>query len=312
MMPTVTRHSLLPVLAVAMLTSFAFLGSRPVIGTSEGRYAACAQEMLSSGDFMHPTLNGVPHWTKPPLTYWAITAGVRLLGYNGWGVRLFNALAFVGTSLLIALLGRRLGGPHLGLLAGTIYASAAAPVLASWVTTTDTLLTLWMTAAVFCWVAAAQARDRTGMNGWLALCGLALGLGFMTKGPPVLLALFALVARPIRPLRRAWPGFCLLLLAFIVVGLSWYLRVCQTHPGLWGYFVGEELVNRFRASADAAEVRIKIHNDEWYKAFSVYGPVLIGGLGLWIIPVGMALGRLRTGLWTALRSQSRLRFHESL
>lgn len=296
------------VLALAVTTAFTFLGGRGLVGTSEGRYAACAQEMLARGDFIHPTLNGLPHWTKPPLTYWAIAAGVSLFGYNEWGVRTLNALAFVITALLVFLLGRRLDGPRTGLLAGAIYATAPATVLAAWVTTTDTFLCLWMTLAVHCWVAATQAPARGRMTGWLAVCGAALGLGFLAKGPVVLLALFAVFAWPLRPMKRALPGLGVALLAFAVAGLSWYVWVCREHPGLLGYFLGEEVVNRLSASADVPGIRIMIHNDEWYKVFTVYGPVLVAGLGLWMVPVARSLWRLRHGVWQALRRQAVLRF----
>jgi hypothetical protein len=60
-----------PVLAgFVLLLSLGFLGSRGLWEPDEGRYAAMAWEMAASGDYVTPTLNGVPHFTKPPLTYW--------------------------------------------------------------------------------------------------------------------------------------------------------------------------------------------------------------------------------------------------
>ena len=307
-MTIMAKHQAATLLATATLAVFAFLGSRGLIGTSEGRYAACAQEMIALGDYGHPTLNGEPHWSKPPLTYWAIAGGVKLFGYNEWGVRVINALALVATVWLIAPLGRRLGGPRTGWLAGMIYATAPATVLAAWVMTTDTLLTLWMTLAVFCWVAAAQAPDRIRTTGWMAACGAALGLGFMTKGPPALLALFAAAAWPIRPARRAWPGGGLALLAFAATGLTWYIGVCFEHPDLLHYFLGEEIAHRFRPPASTPGAHIKVHNHHWYKSFTVYGPLLVAGLGLWMIPVTRALWSRRRDGCAAWRTDPRLRF----
>lgn len=72
----------------ALLTAFSFQGARGLYETSEGRYAECAREMRETGNYLEPTLDYKPHWTKPPLTYWAMVAGMRLLGANAWGTRL--------------------------------------------------------------------------------------------------------------------------------------------------------------------------------------------------------------------------------
>ena len=67
-------------IAPAFLAAFAFQGSRGLYETSEGCYAECAREMIESGNYLEPTLGYRPHWTKPPMTYWAIAAGIRLAG----------------------------------------------------------------------------------------------------------------------------------------------------------------------------------------------------------------------------------------
>jgi 4-amino-4-deoxy-L-arabinose transferase-like glycosyltransferase len=95
-------------LALLVLMAFAFQGTRGLWEPDEGRYTATGINMLKSGDWLVPTVDGErPHLTKPPITYWAIAASVGALGYNEWAARLPGALAFVGTGLLVFGLGRR-------------------------------------------------------------------------------------------------------------------------------------------------------------------------------------------------------------
>ena len=64
------------------------------------------QPMGERGAYLEPTINYRPHWTKPPMTYWAILAGMEILGKNEWGVRLGNAVAFCLTVALVVGLAR--------------------------------------------------------------------------------------------------------------------------------------------------------------------------------------------------------------
>ena len=126
---------------LALFVAFSFQGSRGLYETTEGRYAECSREMLERDNYLEPTLGYRPHFTKPPLTYWAIAGGMRLLGPNEWGVRLYNAIAFFLTVLAIAWIGATLWGKPTGIMAGLIYASSPFPVFGAYAVSTDTLLT---------------------------------------------------------------------------------------------------------------------------------------------------------------------------
>ena len=43
---------------------------RPLALPDEGRYVGVAWEMMRSGDWLTPTLDGLPFFHKPPLFYW--------------------------------------------------------------------------------------------------------------------------------------------------------------------------------------------------------------------------------------------------
>ena len=56
---------------------FSSLGTIPFLEPDEGRYAEIPREMLASGDFVTPRLNGVVYLEKPPLYYWGTALSMR-------------------------------------------------------------------------------------------------------------------------------------------------------------------------------------------------------------------------------------------
>src|SRR2546421_10625124 len=72
-------------LVLAAALAFYQLGERPLFSPAEARYALIAREMLDSGDWVQPRLNGVRYYEKPPLLYWSVAASYRLFGQNEIG-----------------------------------------------------------------------------------------------------------------------------------------------------------------------------------------------------------------------------------
>jgi 4-amino-4-deoxy-L-arabinose transferase len=290
-------------IVLALVCALAFQGTRGLYSPDEGRYTDVALAMLDSGDWVHPMLHHeVPHWSKPPLTYWAIATSLRVFGRNEFAARLPSALAFALTVLLAVPLGRRFV-PRQPWLPALVYASFAFPPLAANLVTTDTLLALWETLGV---LAFAQlwwaADDRTAARARLLL-GIALGLAFLTKGPPGLLPFAACVAFAVWS--EGWPGLrrCAgwsTLATFLLVGGSWYaLVVIQEHDVL-RYFLVEEVVNRVASD--------KMHrNAEWYGAFKVYLPTLVLGTLPWLPFLLRAAWRHRRDALAQVHASAELR-----
>jgi 4-amino-4-deoxy-L-arabinose transferase-like glycosyltransferase len=282
-------------LVVALLSYIMmFQGSRGIWEPDEGRYTNIALRMLQTGNFLVPEFNDErPHFAKPPLTYWAIAGGVSLLGWNEWGARLPNALAFAGTVLLVFAIARQIM-PDRRWLPPLIYATSLFPFAAANLVTTDTLLALWETLAVYGFVRGWQGRGRRPRTVFLTLMWAGFGLAFLTKGPPGLLPLFAILVFLL--VDGGWRSALRLfsvtgLVAFALIGLSWYLVVVATHPGLATYFLRDEVAHRL-ASATYGR------NTEWYKGFVVYVPVLLLGTLPWISPLFRAARSLPETLFS--------------
>ena len=279
------------VLAYATL----FQGARPIYSPDEGRYTDVALGMIDDGDWLRPMLHPeFAHWSKPPVTYWAIAGSVEIFGRNEFAARLPNSLAFAATIFLLIRIGRKLV-PAQYWLPALIYATFIFPLGAANIVTTDTLLALFETAQLaafvgFWWADDERSRRRTRLAFWLAAA-----LAFLTKGPPGLLILgaclaFAIVDQGWRGLRRTchWDG----VLLFVVIGLSWYAAAVYREPDVLRYFFVEEVVNRVASD--------KMHrNAEWYGGFKIYIPTLLIGTLPWL---PFAAARVMQRGWTVTRA----------
>lgn len=263
---------------VAFVVAMLFQGSRGIWEPDEGRYSAVAMHMLRTGNFFVPALNDESeHFTKPPLTYWAIAAGTKILGRNEWGIRLPYALAFAGTVLILCGIARQVTPSH-PFTAPVIYATCAFPFACANIVTTDVILVLWEALAVLGFVRHWDNRDRSDLRGPLIMMWTAFGLAFFTKGPPGLLPLLAMLffaaiaggRRSVLALFRS-SG----LVHFLLIGFGWFVAVVAVHPSLLSYLVEDEVVKRV---ATAKFDR----NPQWYGPFRAYFPVLVLGCLPWL------------------------------
>jgi 4-amino-4-deoxy-L-arabinose transferase-like glycosyltransferase len=266
------RHPLAALLALALLLGLAFQGTRGLWEPDEGRYTNVALQMLHSGDFVTLRRNDTAlHFTKPPVTYWAIAASVSAFGRSEWAVRLPIALAYVLTVGLLFQLGKRFV-PDKPWLPALMYATAPVPFFGAYSVNTDTMLAATETLAVACYV---HERFGGGSRRWLDAMWTAFGLAFLTKGPPALLPLVAILV--FEASERGLPRLLsrpLGLLGFALVGLGWYAVVIGLHPGLLDYFLGHEVYARI-ATAELDRF------PQWYGPFFVYLPTLLLGTLPW-------------------------------
>lgn len=296
--PLLRRPAVLVMLLAALLV-FAFQGTRGIWDPDEGRFTNVALQMLQTGDFVslyrhHESL----HFTKPPVTYWAIAASVSVFGWNEWAARLPNALAFLAVVALLLRIGRHFS-PQRPWLPALIYATMPVPLLAAHVVTTDTPLAFATTLALACYaIARFEARPGFIVGMWAAF-----GLAFMTKGPPGLLGLAAVVVFHFSRKGGLHKGGLHLfpplgLIAFALIGFTWYALVISRHEGLLAYFLYDEVFER---------VATDIHhrNPQWWGGFYVYGLTLgLGTLPWW--PWAVAAAR-RVGLrWRNADEPTRL------
>ena len=96
-------------LVAAWLAATAWL--RPLMVPDEGRYAGVAWEMVRSGDWLTPTLNGLPFFHKPPLFYWLSGAALWLFGLVEIAGRMGALVGATLGAMALYLFAQRWSGP---------------------------------------------------------------------------------------------------------------------------------------------------------------------------------------------------------
>ncbi|MEQ1860181.1 MAG: glycosyltransferase family 39 protein [Chthoniobacteraceae bacterium] len=280
-------HGIIAALAV-VFACFAFLGSRGLNEPDEGRYAEIAREMVATGDWLVPHLNGFPHFQKPPLLYWFTAASLAMFGSSEWAVRLPSALAALGTLGLTFWMTRTLLGRTAAWCAALALFSSVGFFVLARLLTPDMLMTFWITAALACLVRVS----RGGSAPWAWAFFAAMGFGFLTKGPMALvvpisgaLGLRWAMARQGSKLALPWAAGLALALA---IGLSWFVALALSSHELFHYFWHDELLNRFASRAHGRS-----------QPFWFFVPVIAAGLlpWAWFLP-----GLVRDG-WRRLGSE---------
>ena len=122
--PPISRRGLW-ILLVAFATAwFCNLGYRHLAKSDEGRYAEIPREMVASGDWLTPRLNGFKYFEKPALQYWATAAAFSAFGTTEWAARLWPGLTGFFGVLLVYWTGNRLFGPPAGLYGAAVWGRA--------------------------------------------------------------------------------------------------------------------------------------------------------------------------------------------
>lgn len=181
---------------------------------------------------------------KPPAALWPMMLSVRLFGLGSWQILVPQALMGVATTAVLYAAVRRQFGPGAALLSGAVFALTPVAALMFRFNNPDALLTLLLTATVYCVLRALDgARTK-----WLVWAGVAVGFAFLTKTLqafvilPPLAVLYAVCAPT--ALRRRLGQLLLAGLAMVVAG-GWWVAVVELWPASSRPYIGGSQNNSF-------------------------------------------------------------------
>jgi 4-amino-4-deoxy-L-arabinose transferase len=275
---SVMRRGVIALLVLFALVYLLPLGVRPLSSPDEVRYGEIAHEMIASGDWVSPHFNGARYFEKPVLGHWLNALSVSALGESPYAVRLPVALATGLSALIVFLLTRQFLGRSTALLASAIFLTTLLVAGCGSVAVLDAILTLCVTAAIAAYYVAITANTPGRRYAYLALCGVACGAAFLTKGF-IAWAVPAVVAAPYLVVRRDWRTLLtspwLPFGVAILVSLPWAVLVHLREPDFWRYFVVVEHLQRF-AGNDAQHPQ-----PPWF--FLAYLPA-VGWPWVWMLP----------------------------
>src|SRR5262252_7913702 len=259
--PRITRHMVLTlapsrprwiidVLLVCALVWFVGLEYRGLFMPDEGRYADIAREMLDSGDWVTPRLNGIKYLEKPPLQYWATAAAFAVFGVDEWTARLWPAVTGLLCIAFTAFAARRLAPGSSPGLTALILAGSWGLFLGSQFLTLDMGVTFFLTVAMLSYVLSRRADIPPWVQrNWMLLAWAAAACAVLSKGligvviPGLALAVYVAVERDLAALRRLYwiPGLAL----FAAIALPWFVLVQMRNPEFFRFFFIYEHFERF-------------------------------------------------------------------
>ena len=235
---------LLPLLSLLVCLSGS--AALPLIDRDEPRFAEATREMAERGEWAVPYFNGAYRLDKPPLIYWLMGISFRIFGQNELGARMPS---IVLGALLCALM-FRIGKSFFGLRGGVAAALSSATSLQILIHGRLAVADMPMVVSVAVAQWAILRLLEGGKSAWFWVLWIALGLGFLAKGPiawavplgTLLLWRFLLWRKPAPWGRlRPFPGF---VVAVGVVALWGIPALLFTHGAFWTQGMGEHVWRR--------------------------------------------------------------------
>lgn len=259
------------------------VGHRKLTRPDEGRNAEIAREMVASGDWVTPRLNGFRYFEKPPLQYWATAVAFKTLGINELAARLWTALTGLAGVFASAFVAARLAGPPAGAFAAAVLGSVFLYVAVGHVANLDMGVAFFLAATAFAFALAQRdGTAPTARRGWMLVAWAVAALAVLSKGligvvlPAVAVAAYVLVQRDWSLLKR------LHLLAggavFAAIAVPWFVAVSASNPEFPHFFFVQEHLERFLTKEHGR------YEPPWY-----FVPILLGGLAPWTLALVAAV-----------------------
>ena len=220
------------------------LGARPYITPSEARYIEIPRQMLTTGDFLTPHINGVQYFEKPPLFYW-LQALFLSLGSSEFFGRIATTLVVTLTCLMTYATGRLLYGRTAGLLAATTLATSVMGYGLSRIAMLDAPVTLFLTCTIASFIFAYKTEQKKFYYFMYAAAALAV----MTKGligiviPGLVIGGWIIFANNWKILRevKLFTGALL----FLAIAAPWHILMAMKHPQFLDFYFIHEHFERF-------------------------------------------------------------------
>lgn len=267
------RDAVLLVVSIGLFFAL-FLGSRPLSAPDEGRYVEISREMVETGDWLTPRLNGVKYFEKPPLFYWFEAFLIKLFGLSEWSVRTGPALFALFGCLMVYYAGARLFSRTAGILSAVVLATSLLFFALSRLISPDMPVSVLLTASLLSFLLGtrepAGSARRLFFRGFYAFAALAT----LTKGligvvfPGMIILTWMLVTKERRVLGSMHLPSGLAL--FLLIAATWHIIVGRANPEFLDFYFVREHFQRYLTA---------VHHHE--KPFWFYAPMLLLSLFPW-------------------------------
>ncbi|OGP95032.1 MAG: hypothetical protein A2157_04710 [Deltaproteobacteria bacterium RBG_16_47_11] len=192
-------------------------------GRDSPRVAGIAREMAVTSDYLIPRLNGENFLEYPSLGYWPIALTLSM-SKNPPDFLAFLPIVFLGTGtvLITYLIGKKLAGEQIGLMAGFILATMPAFISYHRHFRVDPVLLFFITLSLYGFVAGCQASGKRFL--FIGLFYLGMAGAFLSKGiigaaiPLGTVVVFLIIKKDLTAIRKLLlrPEFLLFLLPVLL------------------------------------------------------------------------------------------------
>lgn len=172
------------------------IGGWDLWAPDEPRFGQIPKEMIQSGNYMVPHLNGKPYSDKPPLNFWE-TALVSKVFFNGkvdeFTTRLPSAIAaFLGLFVIFYIAKTLYNDRKIALLSSLIMGTSIIYFDQGHTAQLDMTVSFWVYVSILAFL--LRYKDKT-KSAWITyLFWVAAALATLSKGPPGIIVAFGTVA----------------------------------------------------------------------------------------------------------------------
>lgn len=181
---------------------------------------------------------------KPPASLWVMALSVRIFGLSSFSILLPEVIMGVATVGVVHATVKRCSTAAAGLLAGAVLALTPVAVLMFRFNNPEALLVLLMTLGAW----ATMRSIEQGSPKWMAIVGVFIGLGFLTKALQVLLVVpffglgYVLFANT--TLRRRIVG-AIVGVGAMLLSAGWWVAIVELMPASMRPYIGGSQDNSF-------------------------------------------------------------------
>jgi len=277
------------------------LGERPLWSPDEGRYSEIPREMVASGDYLTPRLNGVKYFEKPPLFYWLQSLSIQILGLSEWSLRLWTAVFALIGCLAVYTGGRKLFGRKSGLFASVVLATSLLYFAMGRIITLDMSVSILLSCALLAFIVGTSEPVGTRRRLILWAFYIFAALATLTKGligiviPGMVIGLWIALIGEWSLLRKVYLPSGIVI--FLLVALPWHILVAQANPEFLNFYVVHEHFQRFLTKRHGP-LRL------WW----IFIPVLLLGMFPWTVFLIQAIRHNLPSSWSRRRQHKEALF----
>ena len=226
--------------------------------------AQIARNMITSGDWITPRLDGIAYLEKAPLIYWLIAICYRILGVHDWVARIPVVVSALALAWITAAFGAWAFGRRAGLYAGFCISTCAGLFLFTRVLIPDVMLTACVALSMWAFLRAIDEEEQRPRR-WAFVLAATLGVSLLLKSLigvvfPVAAAVIYLAVMRQLPRRKVWKRLHLWSGAAIIllIAAPWHVLAAirnppvfdfslrsvpgEYHGFLWFFFMNEQVL----------------------------------------------------------------------